>query len=66
MYGAKGQLVVSDGSILTAESDEVGIGTNATNPNPTVLVANHSQFYAFARVQVTLLVCSTWRRRVYE
>ena len=59
MHRAECQLVVGDGAVLAAEGDEVGVGANATNPDPTRLVPNHAQFHALSSVKVTLLVSTT-------
>ena len=50
MNGAESELVISYGAVLAAESHVVGVGADATHPNPTVLVANHTQLDALARV----------------
>ena len=63
MNRAESQLIVGDGSVLTAEGDEVGVGANATNPNPTRLVADHPQLDSFSGVQVTLFVGSACTER---
>ena len=54
--GAESQLIIGDGSVLTAKCHIIGIGAHATHPNPTVLVPNHPELNSLAGVQMALLV----------